>query len=321
MIIALLVIGCLALAFALSGCEAALLSVSRVRVRHAAAGGDKRAARLLPLLDDRDAALGAVTVANHLCSLAAFLLLAWPLVRAWGAWGYAAAFLVGLPLFLVGIEVLPKKLARRMPFRMLRWALPVVTLASVVRPLFRGIRREIPQAPADSAGAAAAVSDLRRLSEKLQRDSVLTPQAAALIRRVLDYRGLRAGDLMTPLRRQVAVAVDVPVSTALELARAEGVDVMPVLGGEGEFAGMFETASTPPRPPPDRLVRQHMRSLEQVRADAPAIQVLRRLRKRGRVSALVGDCNGGALGVIREDALLEPLLSGAAPGPVKADRA
>ena len=87
----------LALSFALSGLESAVLAVSRVRVRHAASAGDRRAARLLPLVEDRDALLGAITVANHVTNLAAFLIIAWKLARVSGAWGYLVAFAVALP--------------------------------------------------------------------------------------------------------------------------------------------------------------------------------------------------------------------------------
>ncbi|OYW29601.1 MAG: hypothetical protein B7Z47_04605 [Chthoniobacter sp. 12-60-6] len=77
----LLFILCLALSFMLSGLESAVMAVSRVRVRHAASGGDRRARSLLPLIEDRDALIGCITVANHLTNLAAFLLIAFPVIH------------------------------------------------------------------------------------------------------------------------------------------------------------------------------------------------------------------------------------------------
>ena len=49
----LVVIVCLLVSFVLAGCEAALLAVSRVRVRHAANEGDRRAKRLLPMIEEQ----------------------------------------------------------------------------------------------------------------------------------------------------------------------------------------------------------------------------------------------------------------------------
>jgi Mg2+/Co2+ transporter CorB len=103
----------LLLSFALSGLESAILAVSRVRVRHAAGEGDRRAASILPLVEDRDALLGAITVANHVTNLSAFVILTWKIVRVSDAWGYFISVVVALPIFLVGLEILPQKLFRR----------------------------------------------------------------------------------------------------------------------------------------------------------------------------------------------------------------
>ncbi|HYF36529.1 MAG TPA: DUF21 domain-containing protein, partial [Prosthecobacter sp.] len=126
----------LALSFALSGLESAVIAVSRVRVRHAAGAGDRRAAQLLPLVEDREALLGAITVANHITNLTAFFIIAWKCVHVSGPWGYLTAFVVALPVFLIVLEVLPKKLFRRYPFRSLRSLTLLVVMVGSVRSLF-----------------------------------------------------------------------------------------------------------------------------------------------------------------------------------------
>lgn len=306
----LLLLAGMVLSFVLAGCEAALLAVSQVRVRHAANEGDARAGRLLPLVEDRDALLGAVTVANHVAALAAFLVMAVKLVECCGAWGYAASFALGLPVFLIGLEILPKKLFRRYPFRMLRWSLPVLQVAGLFRPVFRGLLRRVPvlesgaMVPTDSV----AREDLRAMAKLLAHREQISSAACAMIGRVLDYRKLCARDVMVPLRHSVALAPEVPVHVAVELARGHGLEAVPVLGEHGGFIGVFEPGQIGPRVPEDRLVRQHMRSLEQAREDEPALRVLQRLRKRGRTVALVTDAGGAAAGMVTEQALLKPLL-------------
>lgn len=312
MILALLVLICLVFSFILAGCEAALLAVSRVRVRHAANEGDKKARRLLPMIENRDTMLGAVTVANHVAALGAFLVMAWKLVGWAGQGGYAVAFLLGLPVFLVGLEILPKKLFRRYPFRMLRQSLPLLRVVAVFRPLFGKLLRsahgsEIAEGvPEDSV----ARGDLRELAVTLARQGQISTGAAALIQRILDYRRLRVRDVMVTLKHSVALAPDVPVHVAVELARGHGLEAVPVLGEEGSFIGVFEPALCGPHLPEDRMVRQHMRTLEQLREDEPALRALQRLRKRGRVVALAVTAAEVPCGVLTEEALLRPLLSG-----------
>ncbi len=303
---------CLALSFILSGLEGAVMAVSRVRVRHAASEGDHRARRLLPLLEDRDALIGCITVANHLTNLGAFLLIALPIVHRVSFWGYALAFVAALPVFLIGLEVMPKKLFRRYPFRSLRKVSPLVHLVGFARPLFHAF------APGNTAaGGAEAASeanqtrgrdDLKALAQELAAEHQLSPTATHLIERVLDYKKLRTSDLMQPLTRSIALAAELPLHTALILAREQNLTLLPVLGDKGDFSGVLDTAELPATLPPDRLVRQHMRTLDTVHGEIPALHTLQRMRKQGRRLAVVVDEKQQPMGIITEDRLLEPLM-------------
>jgi len=303
-----LALTCLILSFALAGCEAAILSVSRVRVRHRALEGDERARKLLILLEDRDALLGAVTVSNHLSNLVAYVILTAFLVQQFGFAGHLLAFLVGLPVFLIGIEVLPKKWFRRYPFRTLRRLLPLLQVVGWFRALFRPLARTVEAKSEVGTGTPVVLADLMSLVTRLSLKGSIRPTAARLIQNILKYRELHVVDLMTPLRQSVALASDVPVRVGLEFARSHGLVAVPVLGDRGEFIGVFEPAVCGARMPSDRLVRQHMRSLEQVAAGESALRTLQRLRKRGRTVALVLNRDKGPVGVISEEALLRPLL-------------
>lgn len=302
----------LLLSFLLSGIESALLSVSRVRVRHAAEAGDRRATRLHEQLEDRDALLGAVTVANHLTNLGAFLILAWKILSVSDIWSYAAAILISLPIFLIGIEVIPKKLFRRYPFRSLRRLVWLIRIVGLARPLFRAFRlptiHEQKVAPSSSAGR----DDLARLADSLRDQGQISPGASGLIQRVLGYRSLSTADLMEPLHKGIAVASDVPLGTALILARENKVDTLPVLSEKGDFVGILEIDSLPARAPSDRQVRQHMRVLETVRASDPALRSVQWLRRKGREVAVVVDESREPIGLAHADDLIAPLLHGQA---------
>lgn len=303
----LLFVFCLALSFALSGLESAVLTVSRVRLRHAAGSGDQRAAQLLPLIEDRDALLGAITVSNHITNLAAFLILAWHFLPFEGPWGPLPAFLLSLPLFLLGLEVLPKKLFRRYPFRSIRALAPLVHLTGMVRPLFRALVRKngaIADVPDQSGGR----EDLRHQARQLSRAGQLTPGAARLICSILDYRQQRVRHLMQPLNRSIALGSEQPLHAALIYARQHQLSTLPVMEENGSFTGVLDLSRLPPHPPGDRLVRHHMRTLEIVREQDAALTALQHLRKRGQTLALVLNEDAEPTGLIREEDLLHHLL-------------
>jgi CBS domain containing-hemolysin-like protein len=297
--------------FLLSGIESAVLSVSRVRVRHAADEGDKKASVLLRLIADRDALLGAVTVVNHVFNLIAFSIIAWAIVRALGVWGYAVSFLVALPVFLIGLEVLPKTLFRRYPFRMLRALLAVVRVPALFCGVFKKIRH-LQTAAGDGEDASTAVGreDLKQLAQGLVNQKALPPAAATLISRVLDFKRLRTAAVMVPFTRITAVPPDMPLQDALRLASQHSYSALPVLAAEGGFTGILEVAALPSPLPLDRLVRQHMKTLEDSMSTDSALHTLQRLRKRGRTLAVVREPGTNkALGIVTEEDLLKPLLT------------
>lgn len=303
----LLLILALALSFALSGLESAVITVSRVRVRHAAGEGDKRAALLLPLVEDRDALLGAITVTNHITNLAAFLIIAWKLVRVSGPWGYFIAFILALPVFLIVLEVLPKKLFRRYPFRSLRLLTPLLLCVGLVRPLFRALadpRAEAASIPDQSAGR----DDLINQADLLSRKGQMSQSAARLIHRTLDYRKLRTKAIMRPLTRSIALSGDLPLETALIMAREHSATTLPVIGDKGQFVGVLDLAALPAHLPPDRLVRHHMRTLDSVHAQDSALLTLQRMRKRARTLVLVVDDKQEPIGLASEEDLLYHLM-------------
>jgi CBS domain containing-hemolysin-like protein len=305
----LLLLVSLALSFALSGLESAVLAVSRVRVRHAASEGDARAAKLLPLVEDRDALLGAITVTNHVTNLTAFFIIAWKCVHVSGAWGYLTAFVIALPVFLIVLEVLPKKLFRRYPFRSLRSLSWLVMAVGFIRGLFRALRKPQRQAAeAEAPEQLAGRDDLRQQAASLERQGHLSQGALRLIEQVLDFRKLRAADVMKPLKHSVAIAADMPLSTAMILGREHGTMTLPVLGEAGHFVGVLDLASVPAGLPQDRLVRHHMRTLDAFPAEEKVLRTLQRMRKRGRNLALILNEKQEPTGLVSEADLLRHLM-------------
>lgn len=309
-----LLLASLVLSFLLSGMESAVLSVSRVRVRHAA-NEDTRAARLLPLLEDREGLLGCVTVANHMMNVTAFGLIIWRLVRNFGTWGYVIGFLLALPIFIVGLEVLPKNLFRRYPYRALRRLVPLLNFLAFFKKPFRAMSA-IPALSNNTDRDASSIDDLKKLLGTMVTEKLLPGSAGELMERVLNFRTITVGDVMVPLTKVVATGPDTPANAAAQIALQNGFSALPVLGEDGRYIGVFDASALPFTLPPDRLVRQHVRPLDEVDSKLNALTVLQRLRRRGSSRALVIDSDRKSpVGLVTEEDLINPLLAGN-PQPV-----
>jgi CBS domain containing-hemolysin-like protein len=298
------------LSFLLSGLETAVLSVSRVRVRHAADARDKKARELLPLLDDREGMLGALTIANHLANVAAFGYLLWLLVRTWGDPGYLVGFLLALPLFIIGLEVLPKNLFRRYPFRALVRFLPLLRLASLFKGLFRGIPTPPGLTEEGADAALRAREDLARMLNEMERAEQLPKSAARIAKRLLSTRPLTAREVMIPLDRVACLDAEASATEAAQLAREKDFSYLLVTeGADKRVLGVLPAATLPAVVPGDRQVRQHTRPTEHVDASMPTLSVLQRLRRKGQNQALVTEGpDQKPIGLITEDDIVGPLL-------------
>lgn len=307
--IELIIVLSLALAFLLSGAESALLTISRVRIRHAAEAGDKSAARLLTLLEHRVELLHTVTALNHCFTLLGFLLAVRELVRCLGPWGWLVALAVVTPLFLVLLELLPKQLFHRYPLGLLRLLTkPLSLLIKGARPwlalghLFQSrVLNDVPE-ERDQRSMAS-------LAKTVESLSVLRPLVGGMLHKAGRLQEVCARDVMMPLKQVTALFPEMQLSSALVLCREQNHAWRPVMGTDGALLGWLDVAALPSRIAPDKLVRQFMRPLTQMRTSESALRCLQTLRKRGEPIAAVVSDDGEAVGVLTQQALLQIILS------------
>ena len=120
MISSLLIIAlCLLVSFVFSGIEAGIFSVNRVRLAHRAKQQERAAVTLQCLLANSDRMLITVLIVTNLANIFALVVGTRLLVASWGGRGYFIALAIYLPVYLFGLELLPKSLFRRFPYRAL----------------------------------------------------------------------------------------------------------------------------------------------------------------------------------------------------------
>jgi len=304
----LILVPSLLAAFLLSGIGSALLNVSRVRARHAAEEGDHAAARLAHLLEHRNELHHAVAVLHHLCALAAFACCV-SVLRAWfGAGGWIAAVALALPLFLVGVEFVPKLLFRRYPFRLLRGlATPLTFLSMLARPWI-WLARLIKQRTSGGSSPHDELLGLQVLAKTVTTLGVLSPALCALVERAAAFQKLRATDLLTPLAELTALPPDLPLTSAVAINTQPQHPWRAVLGPNGRLLGWIDMTALPAKPSTDKLVRQFMRPLVQVRPEDRTFRCLQALRKRGEPVAVVMGEHGENLGVLTQRCLISSIF-------------
>src|SRR6266404_882072 len=220
---------CWLVSFLFAGIEAGLLSLDPVRLRYHVKRRNPAAIRLNHLLQTPERLFITVLLITNLTDILGLLLLTRRLVWAFGAKGFVAAFLIALPIYLFILAVLPKALFRRFPFRAL---LPLARLLDFVSAILSPALEVgawvgqliLPGRKQERVRLFAAREELKQITTQSEREGALTATERAMIHNVVDFRGVRACDVMLPLPGVVAVEPRASIQEALELSASSGVD-------------------------------------------------------------------------------------------------
>jgi CBS domain containing-hemolysin-like protein len=301
---------CLGLSFLLSGMEAGVFALSRLRIRQRARAGVPQARALHEYLENPERFLWTILVGNTAANVVIVTIGVWWL-RVWlGTQPFllAAALAAGVLVFYAGFELLPKMLFRLYPNRLtMALAAPFRLIDLALRPLVapvtllaRGLQRW--------TGGARFTGHLFGNREELRQvmqDSAqgLSSEERAMINRVLDLQHLRVQSVMTPMDHAATVAAETPLREALALGRERGFSRLPVWrteGGRRRVAGvvaldalLFDEQLDPSRPA-GAFVAPALYLDEEARLEV----ALRQMQRTGQRLAIVLGREGRETGVV-----------------------
>jgi putative hemolysin len=314
---------CLLVSFLYSGIEAGLLSISRARVRSHVHRGEAGAVRLSRLLAHPERLLVAVLLVTNFADVAALILLTEGFVHRMGPWGYAAAGVALLPVYVLGVQLLPKSLFRRFPYRalvmlagLLEWTFwllaPVLTVGSWI---WRRWGPKMAEGETRRPGLFVAREEFKTLAAEGERTGALTGAERSMIHNVVDFTSLHAREVMAPPPEpwRLAPRRSTPetLGDLLTFARAHQQDHLPVVDASGKLVALVDVfgllLDRDPKRPADSLLRR--RPLVVSPKDA-AHRVLRRLRAARIPAAAVVEGEDQFVGIIRARDLLQRLVRG-----------
>lgn len=302
--------------FLLSGLESAILSHAPARLRHLAKEGKRRARWLDRMMRQKHQLLAATLLANATVNLLAFALITIETVAWLGAWGYLAAFVVTLPIYLFWIELLPKAVFKRAPIRLMIFFLPLlVFLHYGLRPILlllampgQWLRRWVSTSPPPEPGASR--EEFRALTEVLERRGSLSSRETRMIRGVLDFRQVHVGDVMLPLSKVTAIPQEMPVAAVVALGRATAFDQFPVMALNGDLIGLIDVMELFREGIKGGTLQPYRHKLVRSAPGESAIAVVRRLRRAGHQISAVYNERGRPVGIVSVEDMVGRLTFG-----------
>jgi CBS domain containing-hemolysin-like protein len=306
--------GCLMVSFIFSGIEAGILSMNRVRLKHRLKLRDRAAITLNRLLERPERLLVTVLLVTNLMNIFAITLATQEFVMRFGdRVGYAAAFIIFLPVYLLGLELLPKSFFRRFPYRAvaalagpLRLAdgllSPIHYVGQTVSGLLFGARPEKRQK------LFVAREDFKYLTIESERVGTLSKTERQMIHNVIDFRALKAADLMSPISETPAISVNAALEDLIARARETNRERWPAVDEHGKLVGIVEVFDIAIEGRQRGVVETYLRRIVHVTADEPAFNILRKLRA-ARVTLAVVENGAEQVGLVSWEALVRRLLA------------
>jgi putative hemolysin len=296
------------ISFFFAGIEAGLLSVDPVRLRHQVKQGRPAARRLDRLTKQPERLLVTVLLVTNFANILGLLILTRLLVSRSGSLGFVFALLIALPIYLFVLSVLPKSLFRRFPFRALAKLGGVLEGASIllwpVLEIGEWARNLLLPRRAEARRIFIAREELKQIAVQSESEGSLTSTERAMIHNVVDFRNVRAVDVMLALEKAVTVTPDTAIDEALRLSAAHGVDRLPMISPEGEAIGLVNTLDILFDETRRESLSGYIRRIVIARDAEPAYRIIQRLRAARLGLAAVIDAQRKLIGIVTaEDAI------------------
>lgn len=218
-----------------SGTETALISVNKIRIRHLADSGNRRAAILIKLLENPEQFLTAILIGNNIVNIFASVLAADAALRFFGSSGIAIATGTMTLFILVFGEVFPKTLASRNSESIsLRAAKPIKTLIYVLRPVVWALTKFINFLIVVLGGKERlknpfVTEDVIKMMLRVgEKEGTIEKHEREIIHNVFEFSDEKASGVMTPREKMVCIEESKTLDTALALINKSGHSRIPV---------------------------------------------------------------------------------------------
>ena len=188
-----------------SSAETALTTVNLMKMRHLAEAGNKSAATVIKVTDNKTKMLSAILIGNNIVNLSASSLATTVAINLWGSYG--AGIATGILTFLILIfgEIMPKSMAsikaNRMAMRYagIIWALMVVLtpIIVVINALSYAVLRIFGVDPKKDYDTITE-EELRTIVDVSHESGVIEGDERKIIHNLFDFSDATAKEIMIP---------------------------------------------------------------------------------------------------------------------------
>lgn len=319
-VVAILIL--LALSAFFSGSETALTAASHARMHGLERDGNKRATRVLKLLDKKERLIGALLLGNNLVNIMASALATSVLIKLVGEAGVVYATLVMTMLVLIFAEVLPKTYALHFADNMSMAIAPLIRVvvavfAPVTEMVARIVRGVLHLFRVDISYVAVGsnLEELRGIIELHRGPEKTIDDQRAMLRSILDLADVEVCEIMVHRKNVLMLDADLPMEKIIDEVLESPYTRLPIWRNDPDnIIGVIHAKALL------KDMRAHNGKLSKLDIEALAsspwfvpesttlYDQLQEFRNRREHFALVVDEYGSFMGVVTLEDILEEIV-------------
>ena len=229
-----------------SGTEISLASVNRIHMMSLADEGNKRASRVLRILDNFDEALTVILIGNNLVNIGCATISVVLATKIWGTTAVSLATVITtLVLFVFG-EMLPKSYAHSCNenFAMTSSGL-LIFLIKVLKPLsilFTALSRVISTPFINRVEPEVTVTEdeFNEIVENITEEEGFDEEKGELVKSALKLSNLTAQEVMTPWEDVLKINAGTKNEKILDIIKNSKHSRIPVISRNGSVRGILQ---------------------------------------------------------------------------------
>lgn len=247
-----------------AGTEIALASVNRIRMMSHADNGNKRAARVLYILDHFDKALTTLLIGNNIMHIGCASIATLMATKLWGVKAVPATTVVMTVMVFFVSEMVPKRFAKACNER---FALAVSGSLLALMKAFTPISFVFSKLSAwvskpfkkQQEEPTVTEDELYDIIETIAAEGAIDEEKSELVQSALEFSDTTVRDVLTPWEKVVSIPVDAPDEAVLSTIRENAHSRLPVVDEEGHPIGVL-------------LIRKYLKA--HMRGETPALSII-----------------------------------------------
>ena len=298
--------------------ETAFVRASRIRMLNLAEEGDKRAERVLRLLEHPEQTLNSVLLVLLACQMVSATLLGTVLEPTFGTAGVLIGMVIEITVVFTFAEVAPKTFAVQHTDRAVLAVSALLVFLTKFPPLrvltrgFIGLANVVLPGKGLRGGPFVTEEEILTMADVAAQEASIESEERELIHSIFEFGDTVVREVMVPRPDMVAVDADATVDEAIRIAISAGKSRLPAYHETtDDIVGLVFLKDLVTRSGSgegNEPVRQMLRPAHFVPESKRVAELLRQMQTEKFHMAIVIDEHGGTAGVVTMEDLLEEIV-------------